>query len=78
MDDTLNGGKPYTSPFKRFGRVETLEDAKQLIYVPHIEADSIILDEHHRFIVVSIAAAYFDLRLRARAREFDGIRNQID
>src|SRR5712691_6060607 len=78
MDDTVNGGESYPRSFKRFGRVKTLEYAKQLVGILHIKTDSIVSNEHHRLIVPSIGASYRDLRLRACACELDRIGNEID
>ena len=78
MYDTLNRGQPDAGTFKRLGRVETLEYTEQLVYVFHVKSDSIVSNEDHHLILFLVLASDFDFGLRARAREFHGIRNQID
>jgi len=70
MDDALNGRQPDSGPFEGLRLVETLEDAKQLVGVLHVETDPVVPDEHHRLPRVSLCAPDLDLRLRARPREF--------
>src|SRR5271166_2793982 len=77
MNNALNGSQPYTSTFKRVRRVKTLEYAEQLVYVFHIESDSIVPNEDHHLVFL-IFASDFDLGRRACAREFNRVRNQVD
>ena len=78
MYNPLNGSQPDAGAFKRLRRVETLEYTEQFIYIFHIKADSIVADKHYYLILLVVRRSYFDLGLRTRPREFDGIRNQID
>ncbi len=76
--NTLNSSQPNAGAFKRLRRVETLEYTEQFTYILHIKSDSIVSNEHDYLILLLVHASYFDLGLRARAREFYCVRNQID
>jgi hypothetical protein len=78
MDDALNSRQADAGPFERFGLVQTLEDAKQLVGIPHVETDSVVPDEHDRLVFLSSGASYLDLRLRTCPGEFDGVGDEID
>jgi hypothetical protein len=69
MHNTLNGSEPDAGAFKCLSRVETLEYTEEFIYILHIKSDSIVSNEHQYLISFLVRASYFDLGLRARARE---------
>src|SRR5215813_1653171 len=77
-DDTLHGGEPDSGALEHFGAVEPLEHAEQLRYVPHIEPDAIVPHEDDDLLLIAVGAADLDLGLRARARELDGVGEEID
>ena len=78
VHNTLNGSQPDSCPFKRLRRVKPLEYAKKLIYVLHIESDSIVSNEHYHLMLFLVPASDFDFGLLSHACEFNSIRNQID
>src|SRR5580692_8189467 len=78
MHNTLDGSQPYPGAFKRLSGVQTLKYAKELVYIFHIETDSIVTNEHHDLIWGSVRASDFNFGRRSRAREFNGIRDQVD
>jgi hypothetical protein len=78
MYNPLNRRQSNTRTFKFIRRVQPLEHSKQLVYILHIKTHSIVPNEYYQLISVSVGASDLDLCSRARAREFDRIRNKID
>ena len=73
MYNPLNGSQPDACAFKRLRRVKTLKDSEQFICIFHVKPDSVVSNEHHYLISLLIRASYFDLSVRACAREFYSI-----
>jgi hypothetical protein len=75
---SLNRSKPNASALKGFGIVQALKHSKQFIHVLHIKAHPIVPNEYNQVIAVSIGAADLDFGLRARAREFNRVRDKVN
>ena len=78
MNNPLNGSQPDASAFKRLRPVKALEYAEQFTYVLYIKSDSIVSNEHDDLILFLVRTSNFDFGRRACAREFYGVRNEID
>src|SRR5262245_22236811 len=76
-NDALHGGEPDPGPLESLGKVQPLKHAKQIVDVLHIEAHTVVPREDDHFARVTGLTAYLDPRLFARARELDGVRNQV-
>src|SRR5215470_12192372 len=59
MDNPLHGRQSYTSAFKLFSPVQTLEYAKEFIDIFHLKTNAIVSNEHDDLIVFSISASEF-------------------
>ena len=65
VDDALNSGQSYSGAFKLFRQMQTVEDAKQLVYVLYVEASAVVPHKHLDFFFIAIHAADLDFgRLR--------------
>jgi hypothetical protein len=73
LDNALNGSQPDSRSFKVFSAVEALEDAEEFIHIFHVKANPIVFHIKHDFVLISVAASYFDLRRVAFAREFNRV-----
>ena len=78
MYNTLNSSQSYTSAFKLFSPVKTLEYAKEFIDILHIKTNAIISNENDYLMLFSISASYLNLRLWAWTCEFNSIGNKIN
>src|ERR1700686_4382253 len=78
MYNTLHRGQSNASPFKCIRLMQALKHAKQFIYILHIKTYSVVPNEHHYLISVSVGAPDFNFSLRARAREFDRIGKKVN
>jgi len=48
VDDAAHAGQPDPVALELLGRVQALEDAKQLVHVAHVETDAVVpYEEHH-------------------------------
>src|SRR5262249_55018495 len=45
LNDSLDEGESYTGPFEVVSRMESLEDAEELVHVFHLEADAVVANE---------------------------------
>jgi hypothetical protein len=75
MHNSLNRSQSNASSFKFVRLVQPLKHSKQFVYILHIKAHTVVSNEYYQVICVSICAAYLDLGLWARAREFNRIRD---
>src|SRR5882757_6562869 len=57
--------------------MQTLENAKQLVHMPHVETSAIVPDEYSYLLVFLLTAADLDFGVRPRSRELNGIGEQI-
>jgi hypothetical protein len=57
--------------------MQTLENAKQLVHMPHVETRTIVPYEYFYLIIFLLTAAYLDLGPRPLSRELNGIGKQI-
>ena len=65
MHDALHRSQPDARALERFRRVQPLEYAEQLIYVLHLETDSIVANEYDHPVRSVLLAPDFNFRLRA-------------
>src|SRR5262245_32577697 len=78
MYNTLNGSQPNTRTFKIFSPVETLEYAKQFLYISHIKADPIVFNKNDDLVLFSVVVSYLNLRPLSCACEFNRVRNKVN
>jgi hypothetical protein len=78
MHDALHRSQPYARALERFRGVQALEYAEQLVYVLHVEADSIIANEDYYLVWPLLPAPDFNFSLRAGSGKFHRIGNQVD
>jgi hypothetical protein len=78
MYDALNRCQSNACAFKFFRLVQALKHAKQFIHVLHIKTYSIVPNEYHQVLCVSVDAPDLDFGLRARARKFNRIGKKVD
>jgi hypothetical protein len=78
MHNALSRRQSDAGAFKFFRLVQALKHAKQFICVLHIRAHPVIPNEYYQVISVCLGASDLDFGLRARARKFNRIGNQIN
>src|SRR5258705_2232656 len=57
--------------------MQTLENAEQLVHMPHVETRTIVPYEYFYLIIFLLTAAYLDLGPRPLSRELNGVGKQI-
>src|SRR5271155_3806783 len=57
--------------------MQTLENAKQLVHMLHVETSTIVPDEYFYLIIFLLTLAYLDLGPRSLSRELNGIGKQV-
>ena len=68
IDDPSDVGETDPSAFELVGGVQPLKHAKELVRIPHIEADAVVANEDDDFVGrFACRRANLDVRLRARA-----------
>src|SRR4051794_24140234 len=72
-DDTLDCGQANAGTLKFVGMMKTLEHAKKLVRVLHVETHAIIAHEQHRLAVLFAITANLDLGWVAWPGVFDGV-----
>src|SRR5471030_748468 len=77
MNHTLNGCQANAYPLKILAPVEPLENAEQLVDVPHIEADPVVAHVNHGGFIGGDLADLNNGGLIV-AGELDGIGQQVD
>ena len=70
-------GQTDASAVKFIGSMESLEDAKEFIGIPHIKSYPVITHKHHCFLLARLPASDLDGGLRSSAGKFDGIAEEI-
>src|SRR5580704_5608351 len=78
MDYALNCSQPDASTFVCVRLVQTLKYSKQFIHVFHIKAHPVVLNEYYQVIGFPVDTADLDFGLRARAREFNRVRDKVN
>src|SRR5215470_10703396 len=78
MDDALNGCEPDSGSFELLSPVETLENSEQFVDILHVKADAVVFDKDYHSIAAFVRGPDFNLWLRPRSGELDGVRDQID
>jgi hypothetical protein len=73
--DALNCRQSDPGALEFLRKMQTLENAKQLIYVLHVKARAIILDKYLHPLALSLITTYLNLCLRPSLRELNCIRN---
>ena len=68
--------RPIPVPENSEGLWNRLEDAKQLVHEPHIEADAVVLDDVNSLAVLE-ASLYFDDRVLNGSAVLDRVVEQI-
>src|SRR5262249_48723785 len=76
--DALHRGETYSGALEYLGTMQALKHAEQLVHVAHVEADAVVLDEHHELAGLPGHGSDLDLRLRPGAGELDRVGDQID
>src|ERR1700733_11342570 len=77
LDDAANIGQSNASTFK-FILVKPLEHLKKFADVVHFETGAVVTYEDCGFVCRSAGATDLDARFRPVAREFHGVRQEID
>lgn len=75
-DDALYGGEADTGSFEFAGRVQPLEDAKELAGVGHVETGAVVANEVDRPALLPVDTE-LDPGRRLLARELPGIAQQV-
>src|ERR1700722_19470483 len=78
MHDALDRCQSYAGALEFFGQMQTLENAKQLVRMAHVETRAVVPDEYFHLIIFLLAAADLDFGLRLRSRELDRVGKQIN
>jgi hypothetical protein len=77
VNDPLHDRQTNACSLELVCAMETLKDAEKLVYIPHIEAGSVVAHEIDVFVVFEFAAD-FDKGGFALTRIFKGVGNQVD
>ena len=73
MYDPLNRSQSNPGSFKDIGLMKALKNAKQLIYIFHIKAHTIVSNEYNQLLCASTSGSDLDLGMRARLGKFNSI-----
>src|SRR5882724_6472703 len=76
LDDPLHDRQADAGAFELFGRMQPLEDPKQLAGVLHVEPGAVVAHEHDQLACL-FDAAHFDRGRSATACEFERIGEQV-
>src|SRR2546422_4507692 len=76
VNDALHNRETDSCSFIVLGAMEPLEDSKEFPHVLHVEPDSVVFYDIHRLATVRLGA-YFDARLFSRARELQGVGEEV-
>src|SRR5262245_39517414 len=77
VNDSLDDRQAKSGSLKLSDGVKPLKDTKQLVRIPHVEADTVVFNTKDILIVLRCAACLNRRRLPA-ARKLQRIREQID
>src|SRR5262245_26250290 len=77
VDDPLYGRQADPCAFERVVHMEPLKNAKELVHISHVEADSVVANGDHEPTVRIIGTLDLDLGALARPCELDGVRDQV-
>ena len=77
LDDTAHNGEADTGTLEIVSTVESLENSKEFVRVPHVEACAIVLNEIG-ILAAFRSAPYLHLRMLPLASELDAIGEQVD
>src|SRR5262245_20057001 len=78
MDDALHCREADAGPLERVRGMKALKDAEELVHILHVEAHTVVTDKYHRLGAVRITHTDLDLGARPRARELEGIGDEVD
>src|SRR2546425_11250048 len=76
VNDALHNRETDSRSFVLLGAMEPLEDSKEFPHILHVEADSVVFDDIHGLAIVRLGA-HFNARLFSRARELEGVGEEV-